>query len=452
MSTNPIGVDTVSEFLLRTQQLESVTQIRNVFEDTLSGMDSIASFTLTDSLLNLKDPSNQHLDQGWQINDNLSLAVTYRDDTSINQTAPILNALVQVLAVILENQKLSERVGLLDHVLRATEDGIWDWNAVTQQVTFSDRWKSMLGYAPSEIDDQFSEWQRLLHPDDAEAANASAQAFFNNPKVDYHSTFRLLCKDGNYKWILSRGKVAEWLDANKPKRIIGTHMDIDREKSLEHKLTVANAQLKHEQELLMKVGTMAAIGTWRVDLDNNKIFWSQKTRDIHGAPPDYEPNLEEAINFYKPGWSRELIQKKFLTCVNEGAPYDVELILVTHSGAEKWVRAIGMLVPDQDRTLMYGLFQDIDDRVKTMQILEQEQKRAEQASLAKSQFLASMSHEIRTPINGVIGMISHLKQSHLTQRQAYQAELALSSANSLLSIINDILDISKIESNRIGTL
>jgi signal transduction histidine kinase/DNA-binding response OmpR family regulator len=101
--------------------------------------------------------------------------------------------------------------------------------------------------------------------------------------------------------------------------------------------------------------------------------------------------------------------------------------------------------------------QDITATRKTERALKQEQEnseaarqRAEELSLAKSNFLTNMSHEIRTPMNGVLGMISLLLKSKLTTRQRTQATLAQSSARSLLSLINDILDISKIEAHTLN--
>lgn len=96
-----------------------------------------------------------------------------------------------------------------------------------------------------------------------------------------------------------------------------------------------------------------------------------------------------------------------------------------------------------------GILRDVRERTRIMHELEQARKAADDASQAKSAFLAAMSHEIRTPMNGVIGMIEVLERSSLMGEQVEMVELIRDSAFSLLTIIDDILDFSKIEAKRL---
>ena len=86
-------------------------------------------------------------------------------------------------------------------------DGVWDWNVQTNQVYFSDQWKSMLGYRPDEIDNDLTEWEKRIHPDDKDLVHFQLERYLKN-EIDHYSTeHRVLCKDGSYKWILDRGKI-----------------------------------------------------------------------------------------------------------------------------------------------------------------------------------------------------------------------------------------------------
>jgi len=117
--------------------------------------------------------------------------------------------------------------------LEGAQDGVWDWDAVTNRVFFSTRWKSMLGYAEDEVGDTLDEWDRRVHPDDKARVYADLERHFRRETEFYQSEHRVLCKDGTYKWILDRGKVIEWTEDGKPRRVIGTHTDISQRKEAE---------------------------------------------------------------------------------------------------------------------------------------------------------------------------------------------------------------------------
>jgi len=102
-----------------------------------------------------------------------------------------------------------------------------------------------------------------------------------------------------------------------------------------------------------------------------------------------------------------------------------------------------------DKSLMFATARDVTDRKQLVEELIQARSEAEQASRAKSAFLATMSHEIRTPMNGVIGIVDVLAHTRLTEHQAELVKTIRESAATLLSLIDDILDFSKIEAGRL---
>lgn len=108
-----------------------------------------------------------------------------------------------------------------------TGDGLWDWNLLTNEVYFSDSWKRMLGFEPTEIEASLDEWSKRVHPDELEQVYADIEQCLRKETAVYRNKHRVLCKDGRYKWILDRGVIVEWTDQHQPKRMIGTHTDID---------------------------------------------------------------------------------------------------------------------------------------------------------------------------------------------------------------------------------
>lgn len=119
------------------------------------------------------------------------------------------------------------------YALEGNRDGVWDWNAVTNEVFFSKRWKEMLGFAEEEISNHLSEWEKRVHPDDRDSVYADLNAHLNGQTPYYENEHRLLCRDGYYKWILDRGKVMSWTEDGKPLRVVGTHSDITLRKEVE---------------------------------------------------------------------------------------------------------------------------------------------------------------------------------------------------------------------------
>jgi diguanylate cyclase (GGDEF)-like protein/PAS domain S-box-containing protein len=110
--------------------------------------------------------------------------------------------------------------------IEGTGDGVWDWDIPANTVTYSPRWKEILGYAEHEISDSFSEWEKRVHPDDRSAARAGLQACLDGTTRAYVNEHRLLCKDGNWKWMLARAIVVARDDKQRPLRVTGMMTDI----------------------------------------------------------------------------------------------------------------------------------------------------------------------------------------------------------------------------------
>ena len=130
--------------------------------------------------------------------------------------------------------------------LEGMGDGVWDWNISNNEVYFSDQWKTMLGYNKFEISNNFQEWKDRVHPDDIEQCLFDIQQHIDGKTDIYVNEHRLKCKNGEYKWILDRGKVMEYSAGQKPERMIGTHTDITQRKNFEVQLQKA---MEQEREL-----------------------------------------------------------------------------------------------------------------------------------------------------------------------------------------------------------
>lgn len=130
--------------------------------------------------------------------------------------------------------------------LEGAGDGVWDIDLVNNVAYYSRQWKTMLGYAADEIENKVEEWEKRVHPDDLPKSYIALNNHIKGESEFYINEYRLLCKDGTYKWILSRGKALEFNNEGRPLRIIGTHTDITQRKELEEQL---KKTIEKEKEL-----------------------------------------------------------------------------------------------------------------------------------------------------------------------------------------------------------
>ncbi len=157
--------------------------------------------------------------------------------------------------------------------------------------------------------------------------------------------------NGTFQWL--KWKINPWKDENG--EVGGLIM-------VEEDIT----ETKRREELLKKAEYVARIGGWEVDLLNNKVYWTQVTKEIHEVTDVYEPNIEEGINFYKVGHHRNEITRLVSEAIRDGVSWDTELIIVTAKGNEVWVRSKGEVETLDGKCLrIYGTFQDIDKSKKT---------------------------------------------------------------------------------------
>ena len=137
-----------------------------------------------------------------------------------------------------ELRKSEERWQL---ALKGNNDGIWDWNLITDECFYSSRCKEMLGYSDDEMANHIDEWFTRIHPEDKDWVIEALQEHFNKITPYFVADYRMCCKDGSYKWILSRAQ-ALWDDAGTSVRAVGSITDITERKQAEEALRQSEAR------------------------------------------------------------------------------------------------------------------------------------------------------------------------------------------------------------------
>jgi PAS domain S-box-containing protein len=175
-----------------------------------------------------------------------------------------------------------------------------------------------------------------------------------------------------------------------------TNLNIELKK-FKKEVEKKEVEKKRVEENLLRTNSVARIGIWEVDLINQQVFWSKITKEIHNTDDDYIPSLENAVKFYKEGYSRNKITEVIANTVKSNTPWDEELQIVTAKGKDIWVRAIGQAEFINDKCVrLYGTFQDINT-VKVAQI-ELNKVNEELNAILDSGTISI----IRTDTNGII--------------------------------------------------
>ena len=309
----------------------------------------------------------------------------------------------------------------------------------------------------------------LVHPEDIERVERCIRRQINTcgNSLDYVE-YRITRTDGTIRWIEDYGHFVH-------SDIYGDVFYVFVEDATERHRTARLAQerlealeaLEHETTALKLVHEILRSGMWTMEFDQQgkmvSVFWSQQFRAMIGYHDEQDfPNVLSAWSDLLHPEDRDQVLKQYYATIDDytgKSLYDAEYRLLTKDRGYRWFRATGKLSRREDGTpITYvGMFVDITARKETAEKLEEQHRlledaldKAQRASQAKSAFLNNMSHDIRTPMNAIIGF-TNLASSHLNDQELVRDYLNKIKAASdhLLSLINDVLDMSRIESSKV---
>ena len=155
--------------------------------------------------------------------------------------------------------------------LDSAEHDLWDWDMTNDTVYHSERWKRMLGYDDQPLPHNLAALTGMIHPDDRPQVSAAIRAHLDGHSDTYGAEFRLRQRDGQWRWVLDRGRIVSRTTDGRPLRMVGTHTDIHQQKLLEQQLHEQQAQLQETQRI-------ASIGNWCWDLADDAFWMSSHFR------------------------------------------------------------------------------------------------------------------------------------------------------------------------------
>ena len=364
--------------------------------------------------------------------------------------------------------KIEELVATNRLLTDLTEAGSWvisfEPDGSVGSVQWGDGLRRLLGYTDlRDFPNELESFMRGIHPEDRDAFIGGISASIHDENIMRTAGFdcRYFKKDGSVRWFRSKGMLSRDAEG-RPLQYRGVTIDITQIK--EH--DALYAELQNEAASLNTIHEMLGSGKWTMDFDETgvmvRVTWSDEFRRMIGyhGMDDFPDVLESWSDLLHPD-DRERVLREYNETISDYTgqkTYDVEYRLRTKNRGYRWYRAVGKPTrrPDGSPVTYVGVFIDITEQKKMMQELAEQRESlsvaledANQANKAKTAFLSNMSHEIRTPMNAIIGLDRiALNDPGISETTREYLEKIGISVQHLLSIINDILDMSRIESGR----
>lgn len=310
----------------------------------------------------------------------------------------------------------------------------------------SQRWYQFTGQSESETL-EFG-WTEAIHPDDREASRDIFLAAAEQREA-FELDYRLRTADGSYRWAIDAGQ-PRFDEQGKFTGFVGAVINA-------HDRNEAQAAIRVSEERLRNAAEAAGFGMLHIDLELNTVNYSQELRKLLGLPEDTEPQLATGLI---PDWIHPEDHTAFaqfhqrLISLPEEESDRIDHRIISSDGQIRWVRLQAKTIytgngAQRRPTQVIGTVLDITQQRDFERSLNDARAQAVAANESKSEFLANMSHEIRTPMTAILGYADLLRE-HISSPEAINHLSTIRrNGDYLLDIINDILDLSKIEAGKL---
>lgn len=311
-----------------------------------------------------------------------------------------------------------------------TTDGVWDWDLRTNQVFYSDGWKSMLGYAPRDVGSSLEEWLSRVHPDDLERVMQVVHDHFADHTEYYRSEHRMRHKDGRYVWILDRGKAQR--DAQgQVVRMTGFHSDVTE-------VHQARAAVNNLNQDLLMILQLSPDGYVAFDNQQRIKFVSAAFEGMTGLTATQLQGVSET-RF----WTLMTQRCRAKSHVGTVAAVRHNLSLPNNQR-----RNLLELVKPTGRTLLVNQRESSGDSIQRILCFHDISYEIEVDRL-KSEFMATAAHELRTPLASIYGFAEVLLSDGVEAESRREfTEIIHQQSQAMTRLLNEMLDLARIEARR----
>lgn len=350
--------------------------------------------------------------------------------TAINQTSEIEH-----------KQQLAEQGLKLDLAMEAGKMAAWTFNPQTQM------FQTLRGNAIAGKGLLLEDNIKTLHPDDRANQERILNALIEGTEDNGHTTFRYLHKDGTYHYYESHMITKK--EKGKVIAILGMQKDITEEV---HK----NEKLKDSLKRLQFAIQTANMVMWEYDRHTRLLT------TYNDPITDYEDGASILIEKHNASYRQDKESEERIKNITElmdkgtDRPYTILVKMMAPNDSEwQYYTVNGVPIekdPEGKVNKYIGVRLNISEQIAYQKTLEKEKEKAQRADKLKSMFLANMSHEIRTPLNAIVGFSELLQNTNVPEERNEYIQIIKHNNEILLQLINDILDLSKIESGFIDLM
>lgn len=365
----------------------------------------------------------------------------YWVDTTIQPVFNQDSGEYQFISIRLDVTHRKKYEEVLKNVQHIGKIGYWDLHVETSKLYWSSGVYSIFGLDPFQFKPTVEGSFELFAPEHMESLEEAVKIAMENG-TGYDLELQIIHSNGSKMWTRAVSQVEH--RNGKPFRVYGTFQDIDKRKRMRIELNKSQAKLNLALEA-------AGIGNWAYFPQMDELVWDESSFEIFGADRStLTGTIQDWLNVLHPE-DKERALLHFNSIVEKKERlYNSQFRILHPIKGERIVKGRAIIEYDKNGSPseIMGLNWDITEEIEFQKSLILAKERAQEATQAKSTFLASMSHEIRTPMNGMMGMLELLKESALDKEQTELVQTIESCGDQLLTIVNDILDFSKIEAGK----
>ncbi|MEZ4399576.1 MAG: PAS domain S-box protein [Kofleriaceae bacterium] len=344
-----------------------------------------------------------------------------------------------ITSIMRSQLDLAESEQRLRNVLAVIQEAVWDWNVVTDRIKYSAQLRAMLGYDDDTPLERIDDVVGFVHIDDRPEVERRMRALATGAAERYESEHRLV-GPGGVVWVRDRGGVVERAADGRPVRVVGSTADITLRRAAE----VALRRLLAEKEAIVQSETVGFV----IERDNEILWMNPAAAKMFGYEPGELVGRSVAA-LLPPDAAMPPFAGRAVPVIAAGGVFRAQRDFRRKDGSIAWFDVSGARLHAATGENIWAAI-DITALKESERALIEARQAAEASNQAKGRFLAMMSHGVRTPLNGILGMAQILVDEDLPpERVKSKARTIVASGEQLLSILNDVLDLSSIEDGRL---